>query len=35
VEGTNNKIKTMRRWAFEFWDQAFLKLRIAAIHDTI
>jgi transposase len=34
LEGTNNKIKTMKRQAYGFRDQAFFKLRILAIHET-
>jgi transposase len=34
LEGTNNKIKTMKRQAYGFRDQEFLKLRILAIHQT-
>jgi transposase len=33
LEGTNNKIKTMKRQAYGFRDQEFLKLRIYAIHE--
>lgn len=32
LEGTNNKIKTMKRQAYGFRDLEFLKLRILAIH---
>jgi transposase len=32
-EGTNNKIKTMKRQAYGFRDQEFFKLRILAIHE--
>ncbi|HEY5312176.1 MAG TPA: transposase, partial [Pirellulales bacterium] len=32
-EGTNNKIKTMKRQAYGFRDQEFLKLKIYAIHE--
>ncbi|MDP8243998.1 MAG: transposase, partial [Candidatus Hinthialibacter antarcticus] len=31
-EGTNNKIKTMKRQAYGFRDQEFFKLKIMAIH---
>jgi transposase len=34
LEGTNNKIKTMKRQAYGFRDQDFLKLKIYAIHET-
>ncbi len=34
LEGTNNKIKTMKRQAYGFRDQNFLKLKIYAIHKT-
>jgi transposase len=33
LEGTNNKIKTMKRQAYGFRDQEFFKLKILAIHD--
>jgi len=33
LEGTNNKIKTMKRQAYGFRDQEFLKLKILAIHE--
>ena len=33
MEGTNNKIKTMKRQAYGFRDKAFLKLKILAIHE--
>lgn len=32
LEGTNNKIKTMKRQAYGFRDQEFLELKILAIH---
>jgi transposase len=32
MEGTNNKIKVMKRQAYGFRDQEFFKLRILAIH---
>jgi transposase len=34
IEGTNNKIKTMKRQAYGFRDQEFFKLKILAIHET-
>ena len=34
LEGTNNKIKTMKRQASGFRDQEFLKLKIYAIHES-
>jgi transposase len=34
LEGTNNKIKTMKRQAYGFRDQEFLKLKILSIHET-
>src|SRR3954468_5983764 len=34
MEGTNNKIKTMKRRAYGFRDKEFLKLKILAIHET-
>jgi len=33
-EGTNNKIKTMKRQAYGFRDPEFLKLKIYALHQT-
>ena len=33
VEGTNNKIKTMKRQAYGFRDQEFFKLKILVIHE--
>jgi transposase len=33
LEGTNNKIKTLKRQAYGFRDQAFFKLKILAIHE--
>jgi transposase len=33
LEGTNNKIKTMKRQAYGFRDQEFFKLKIYAIHE--
>ena len=34
MEGTNNKIKTMKRQAYGFRDKEFYKLKILAIHET-
>ena len=34
MEGTNNKIKTMKRQAYGFRDMEFFKLKILAIHKT-
>jgi transposase len=34
LEGTNNKIKTMKRQAYGFRDREFFKLKILAIHET-
>src|SRR5512142_1935972 len=34
MEGTNNKIKTMKRQAYGFRDQVFFKLKILAIHES-
>src|SRR5271166_714261 len=34
MEGTNNKIKTMKRQAYRFRDLEFFKLKILAIHET-
>ena len=34
LEGTNNKIKTMKRQAYGFRDLEFLKLKILGIHET-
>jgi transposase len=34
MEGTNNKIKTMKRMAYGFRDHEFFKLKILAIHET-
>ena len=34
LEGTNNKIKTMKRQAYGFRDPEFLRLKILAIHQT-
>jgi transposase len=34
LEGTNNKIKTMKRQAYGFRDREFFKLKILAVHET-
>lgn len=34
LEGTNNKIKTMKRQAYGFRDQEFFKLKILPLHET-
>jgi transposase len=34
LEGTNNKIKTMKRQAYGFRDNEFFKLKIMGIHLT-
>ena len=34
LEGTNNKIKTMKRQAYGFRDKEFFKLKTLAIHET-
>jgi transposase len=34
LEGTNNKIKTMKRQAYGFRDREFFKLKIYALHET-
>ena len=34
LEGTNNKIKTMKRQAYGFRDMEFFKLKILALHET-
>jgi transposase len=34
LEGTNNKIKTMKRQAYGYRDMEFFKLKILAIHET-
>ena len=34
LEGTNNKIKTMKRQAYGFRDPEFLKLKILGIHES-
>ncbi len=33
LEGTNNKIKTMKRQAYGFRDQEFFRLKIYALHE--
>ena len=33
LEGTNNKIKVMKRMAYGYRDMEFFKLRILAIHE--
>jgi transposase len=33
LEGTNNKMKTMKRMAYGFRDMEFFKLKIMAIHE--
>jgi len=33
LEGTNNKIKTMKRQAYGFRDMEFFKLKIMALHE--
>ena len=33
LEGTNNKIKTMKRQAYGFRDKEFFKLKILAAHE--
>ena len=33
MEGTNNKIKTMKRQAYGFRDRELFKLKILAIHE--
>ncbi len=33
LEGTNNKIKTMKRQAYGYRDQEFFELRILALHE--
>lgn len=35
LEGTNNKIRTLQRQAYDFQDQAFFMLRIYALHTTM
>ena len=34
MEGTNNKIKTMKRQAYGYRDQEYFKLKILAIHQS-
>ena len=34
LEGTNNKIKTMKRQAYGYRDMEFFKLKIMALHET-
>jgi transposase len=34
LEGTNNKIKTLQRQAYDFRDPEFFRLRIYALHET-
>jgi len=34
LEGTNNKIKVMKRMAYGFRDMDFFKLKIMAIHES-
>ncbi len=34
MKGTNNKIKTVKRQAYEFRDREFFKLKILAIYET-
>ncbi len=34
LEGTNNKIKTMKRQAYGFRDHEFFKLKVLGIHET-
>ncbi|MEA3222469.1 MAG: transposase, partial [Thermodesulfobacteriota bacterium] len=34
LEGTNNKIKTLKRQAYGFRDKEFFKLKICALHET-
>jgi transposase len=33
LEGTNNKIQTLKRQAYGFRDQGFFKLKILALHE--
>ena len=35
MEGTNHKIKTMKRQAYGFWAKEFFKLNTLAIHETL
>ena len=34
IEGTNNKIKTMKRQAYGYRDQEFFRLKILGLHQT-
>jgi transposase len=34
LEGTNNKIKTLKRQAYGFRDKEFFKLKIMALHES-
>jgi len=34
LEGTNNKIKTMKRQAYGYRDMEFFKLKIPGLHET-
>ena len=34
LEGTNNKIKTMKRQAYGYRDMEFFKLKILGLHET-
>ncbi|OGP82325.1 MAG: hypothetical protein A2V87_06185 [Deltaproteobacteria bacterium RBG_16_58_17] len=34
LEGTNNKIKTMKRMAYGFRDMEFFKFKIMGLHET-
>jgi transposase len=34
IKGTNNKIKTLKRQAYGYWDKEFFKLRIMGIHES-
>ena len=33
LEGTNNKIKTMKRMSYDFRDMEFFKLKIMGLHE--
>ena len=35
LEGTNNKIKTMKRQAYGYRDMEFFKLKILGLHETM
>nr|HDN01259.1 ISL3 family transposase [Deltaproteobacteria bacterium] len=35
LEGTNNKIKTMKRQAYGYRDMEFFKLKIPGLHETM